>query len=1685
MSDTPVERVGSSGPSTPAPAAAGSSSKLSGFLGVFQSRPRSPSSAPPLQPTSALTTSYDLHDFLYTTSAGQGEDAQKTLSGTHVSTTRSHLDTGALIRAFDKTRSAQDRIKLVNDVTPLVRKHQVDNVVDLWIAGNSALLSIEGNLKPSARTTSLKFLLACLHSRGESFTGPERNVFYHTIVEDGGQPTSDFDLRLQALDKLTNSGRNIEGFEKEVCQLISSWLGLSYDIVRAKMPKDRKAPKEGPERPSTEERNVVKVFTLLKNLVKSNFPLLDEEDVVRMIKDISEICLKTSSYDDMDAALECYDAIVRYGYVPDEALEIFVELLCRVMHLDRCHDLSKTIMTNLLKSHVAYGTVRVLIGVFDKEQHLDQRALPSAAMLHLSNVCIDPQFENLNIPLLTVLEALQKGQNFIRVEVQTKVLTTLYDLLVAKQNELSYEDWDLVLDLLGDTSTKVLTDVAALPAGSYLLSETISKEDEEIEERMHLYSFAKIIFLMQGIYNTSVYTGSKRRFIAMMLRLHAVLPEASKLLLLDYHKDQHLCLPSSANWLKTLADLVDAFYPGFQNSTAVRLRLLSLVTYVYHSTKDFFDQEITDKILLPLFHTLSDESDAALSAPLLDLIENVAVEGSDEQFPSILELIRQSAHCKCKQPSSKGHKRQSSSQSQASTPSSATASAFNSPLAEQSMFFPIGQYLETCKSTLATLKMITLFQTALYEQPSRCLLLFLELLNIFAMTSLHTHVRLAVLRCLVRLRVDSDHRLYITDHVDAEQAAEPLHKLQSQIFPSKPSRQGSSDPTSPDRHSHSHSHSSPSHSISLDKRTAQQIKKSPAVPSFDKEETRPGPTLWSIPEILPFKIIRTKPSIHVVSYVEGALPSSPSPNGSAAMAMPPHSSTSWKPDAILPIGEYLAAVHRILIVERDWELYSYVLTYLPLQLANKHLFCGCSRQIIDLRKFFYDSIYSTRTDGLILPPEVKRQHLYVASYQSLTVLISYRRLFSKKDQDEMVNAFAKGLQPRSASAKPCIHALNICAFELPMSMTKLLPSLLYKLSQIMTTATMSVHILEFLSGLARLPNLYANFTDEDYKRVFGIAVQYIQFHSREERSSDVSMSSYVLIMAYHVIAIFYMGLRLSERRKYVPYITRQLMIANEKRGSLDEPTEVCLDMLNRYAYSNVSPKPEHSTIAGLLMGEDTVSKVWLVGHSFVTVRIAKSIGWAEVTVRRPSGTASFLCKVENLMRTSAATLDYSDAVDNVTLPAALMMHRPDESQDDDDELASVTVQQSDLLSVPSSPSPATSPALGPPAARKGLMSLLPSASRPVGRLRARSVTAAVSSQSPGRQGSREDGDVSSTATSSQTLVEDVFGEAGQDSNARSLMNRRDDSTLFDPSFLFLQLHAPVDDHEQVPVVLPNDETTNRALRIMDQTPVVDFHKIGVLYVGPGQTSEREILANAHGSQDYTRMVSNLGNLIRLKGCRNAYTGGLDTEADLDGKYAFSWSDDVTQMIFHVATLMPTNLKVDSQLAGKKRHIGNDFVHIVYNDSGKEYKFDTVPGQFNFVNIVVSPHSDNPRTSTFKQSSEHAFFKVVMQRRADMPEIGPIAEFKLLSVNALAAFVRQMAMHANVFAQVWLQTNGHVGLASGAAPGSGGTVEYVSHWRDRLRQIKRIRERHVEKNRTGNENGDKAAEETSFDFTRYT
>eukprot|EP00051_Salpingoeca_urceolata_P022836 m.379376 g.379376 ORF g.379376 m.379376 type:complete len:1913 (-) comp20030_c0_seq3:258-5996(-) len=244
-------------------------------------------------------------------------------------------------------------------------------------------------------------------------------------------------------------------------------------------------------------------------------------------------------------------------------------------------------------------------------------------------------------------------------------------------------------------------------------------------------------------------------------------------------------------------------------------------------------------------------------------------------------------------------------------------------------------------------------------------------------------------------------------------------------------------------------------------------------------------------------------------------------------------------------------------------------------------------------------------------------------------------------------------------------------------------------------------------------------------------------------------------------------------------------------------------------------------------------------------------------------------------------------------------------------------------------------------------------------------------------------------------------------------------------FLFLQLCSPpYFEAEAIPLTSSNPSDLQRAVRMLDAMAVFETHKIGVVYVGPGQRTGPQILSNVHGSARYAAFLQSLGSFAPLKNNRH-YTGGLDTESDGDGTFTIAWSDALTQVVFHVATLMPT-LDHDPQCINKKLHIGNDHVTIVFNDSGEPFERSSLAGAVNYVFIVLKPQDD-----------EH--FSVDFDVKEGMTQIVSRMDSQVLSNEQIGAHVRQLAIHSNLASLVERNT--------------------PRHWQDRLQQIKKIKDRY--------------------------
>ena len=201
----------------------------------------------------------------------------------------------------------------------------------------------------------------------------------------------------------------------------------------------------------------------------------------------------------------------------------------------------------------------------------------------------------------------------------------------------------------------------------------------------------------------------------------------------------------------------------------------------------------------------------------------------------------------------------------------------------------------------------------------------------------------------------------------------------------------------------------------------------------------------------------------------------------------------------------------------------------------------------------------------------------------------------------------------------------------------------------------------------------------------------------------------------------------------------------------------------------------------------------------------------------------------------------------------------------------------------------------------------------------------------------------------------------------------------------------------------------RAMSLLERVVPFQTHRIALFYGGPYSTKKKSSRSKSSGSSntnsdadkflsvtqaspDFWQFAKSCGDLVHVKHLKY-FSGGLDTEGG-DGEYTFvslgchggsyELNDPIlidSMCVFHTVALMP------DRLTNRKRHVGNDVVHIVYGLETDTLDIDhdrlAISTQFGFITIYVIPLAHVP------------LFKVSVHLRAG------------LEANVCAALGKQM------------------------------------------------------------------------------
>lgn len=1492
--------------------------------------------------------------------------------GTNISSENSFKD--RCLRELDPALSHAKRIAAAYAISQEIGRHSVETLETLWTVA-ADLTSKDADVE--ARKAGFALLKASTSHPG---TLIEREKLYDMIVTP--IHSSEVSLQISALEGLTSDGQNLSPFEHKLPLFLNSLLKELFraaEIARENRARDDSSkarsnqglirivsgirPSEGtPGKDASsresrkqpglpEQRILLRTFYLIANIITRKPDAFHGAQLDILIERVTEIATKTTAPQTLHGVVKILLAIITNAELSKPSLEPMIYVLCNIYGIGevKFEDELWRCLSRLLQSKHQSSAIHVLLKLL---KTLPENAgIPGSpikargALLTIQRTAGDPNpdLEKLLVGEIQSVAWGLKAAYTLDAEMGFLVMTTV-DALLSNHNialALVSEDWSILAIKLDEVLQMQPTlATSGSPEGRFEQVNSTSPLYQVIRRHLsfkpnpvsqvsdQIQRIAERLMFLLGSHWTSLDQGKMHLLTNALVSLALYVPAIwPQAIECLWH--QGLLDPENANWVPHFRFLVNNVFTNPTIPEKSSSVLLQKFSMIFPTLRlNERRSRLYADCLRHICQVLSRNGETGLPGPIVDSLADVLLQCSTDIDKHTFNTCLEFI--------------EKASELSSSDPTTATK------ISERTAGILIKIFLRCIpESSFKVTKTYTL-------------------LLMMVKKSKPTRVRLSVMKLLTRLRCNSAQAIEIVTYPDSQGLAAILCRTEATAST------GGSSETSSNRTSlyEQPQQTRPGRSSTADSSRAVRSGSANKSANFKDQLSRPTPPLWMYDAS--FEGLPERPQRGPSQVVFSKPPDDENPN-------------------VLDLGLWLDTLISILENEKEWEIYSYVLVHLPSQLSNRSLFARRVKQLQTIHNIVVDQLEKKTFYKPPLDTGIVAGDIALCLFHTLTTLVAYHEHLSRREIENTVRSFSAGIDRWDRAGKCCIHALALCCHEIPHVIDRHIFAIIQKMQQKITQSDLAVDILEFLHGLAglpdacssataRVPDSHASDTGDFYRTVFGICVRYLEnardqsqkltgdqggrmglqsnrqsnVHGEFSRASIIgpnfgaqkALSEYVSTLAYHVITSWFLSIDVSQRAQHVGWIAKGLAWKDRSgREQVDEQSQVILDMMHRTAYSDLGETEPGIGFHDL--NETPIKKMWLLGMSIITVEILPSTNSGQFTKRQASGTT------------------HASYYHNTANPPAHL-------------------------------------------ARGRNMGLT---NNPKGSF-------------------------------------DVY-----------------------PNHMFLQLAstiAPVPIPLQ-PIVLPDDEATQRSIRNFDLTDTVDGHKAGVVYVGEKQSIEAEILANSRGTDAYDAFLSGLGTKVKLQDAK-FNTRGLDRESNTDGTHTYAWRDRVTEIVFHVTTMMPTDEENDHQGVNKKKHIGNDRVKIIYNDSREDFDFNTFPSDMNDVNIVITPeaHTCGGRFSTARKRRRKSlgfdgqepsltelfgYYNVQTRCSSKFPPLSPAASPKMISADALPGFVRHLALNCSAFSQVW-----------SAKLGQG---EYVSSWRTRLREIMKLRRKHVDSNTSAN------------------
>lgn len=1540
---------------------------------------------------------------------------------TPTAVTRDSVDWNELWLDICASSPVEGRVERIKEIMKISESEILEDSVikKLWVETKDLL---QPETAQELRSLELRFIRSIIKGQYRRL-GIMRAVFFqalqqHSIPEDSEEVVKTFEM-------LTDSGKDVELFEQEFGPCLVNWL-------------------------STMKRSGI-LLSLLINVIKFNSSYLDQEVIIKMLKFVCHLCKSECEEQDRELGMQVVDAVICYSSLPHESLNSVTIMLCYTLNMKKFCSQSWKLMRKLLGTHLGHSCVVIMCSLLQNPRLLSDWPLFRSAVFYVGmGLWGSVRVKTLKHTPQSVLPSFRQALLTKNLELAFEVTLTIQRLVRKYGHELQAGTWDHVLDIVVSLLEIIEENMKSGVQSSALTS---------LQSGAH-----EIITFIEKLVESEVYDGSVDRLFGITERCVSDRPTESVFLLISYKL--RAINPTKHNWIPSILLLVNMFYTKERRSV-IRLKVVEVLTSVIDENMDLYEEELVNEVLVGSFKDVAIEKDVTVKTKCLELMFRACLLSKNEA-PSLLHVIESVL-------SGDWTTKRFATSEKDDSKNFSDIKVIVSGLIE---FFEERMCRYPGSDAIKAYGLIILFLRRFYFSSAHSLMVSDTLIE----------CRKKIFSLLLSLRADEKGLLFIN-------GKSKEHSVSSLVI----IRQNNEDRDQDDWGYLPFDDALDCVLSCLTKETCWPVNECvltglngllqnkiiltgsyaesnanyPCIPYIDKLAT----TLCTLLSDADFG--KKKAHSHQDATSKYAMQAAII-SVTSSMICYHHWLDVTRQRQILRCLEsgFISRCARLCVqtmtlciteMPQDalLRLLPSVLLRLTQMSATVHLstsvldLLATLAQLPDLFTNFVEEQYKSIFAVALQYTNPSKFSRYVVSLAHFVIgtwfakcrlcfrleFVGFitRNLHTVNRTESTTNSNQAVETVRSNLMEACIDMMAQYTFSNGSIAPRRSPlaQFLFRNGPTATWLVGNKLVTVTTSSLQKLPEMAQSSSLLNNSSVSGQRFSTLQNKSSEAPAKLLSSSSTLIAS--------------SPRQRHKSggaVLKRYSSLRSSEASSSHHSEETSRPLTN----SNGASDGEQSAAC---------LQEWLTS------------GWAEIYVRRPTGNTAWSMRIQNLLDPgntfSENALNIHSLLNDLRI-TSLSDKKKSQKDDKEDPGKDFTTDlrdssSGDINGLPDAKKRSNSSCDRPnmvefPKKSRDIDILFPGdglnypssppslpSAEPLIRVRSHTVstskdcdieTAAANAKLKAERRKYEQISKSGTEFTSNSAPRSASAMGMRGSLEEPLENNEDranympfkkESAAITPSYVFLQLFQSAWRTESIhrPILLPTTPAIERSIQVLDMIPPYDTWATGVIYVGHGDGENKDaIIANEGGSPRYQEFLKGLGELVCLRDCdpSSTFLSGLDTKGE-DGDFTYVWKEDVMQMVFHVTTLMPTR----QDIAFKKRHIGNDYVIIAYDDdNGRYVPGSVVQGQFRSAEVVIKP-LDNQTNHV-----RYVFHKALVEK-AIGSDTGPW----LISDKHLPVFVRQLALHASMAAFVC--------VGEGAS-----SDEYSSKALARLKQIKRIRSR---------------------------